>query len=102
MSPNRNGGRRAPGAKIGRQREDPFMSTHREIPFRCTYESGGRRETTVVAAWDPETAEVLFREMLSDVGPSTVTSGVIEVASTLGRVVRHSAVTPTVRATQVR
>jgi hypothetical protein len=75
------------------------MSTHREIPFQCTYESEGRRETAVVAAWDPESAEVLFREMLSGDGSS---DGVIEIASPLGRVERLAGIAPAARARQVR
>lgn len=62
------------------------MSTSRETLFHCSYQSDGRRETTVVPAWDPEMAEALFRDQLVD----TTEPGVIEIASPRGDVARRA------------
>jgi hypothetical protein len=60
---------------------------HRETLFHCTYASGRARRSAVIAAWDAEAAESIFREALAEEPEDD--PGIIEVEAR-GRVRRRS------------
>ncbi|HET9597986.1 MAG TPA: hypothetical protein VFP65_20530 [Anaeromyxobacteraceae bacterium] len=61
---------------------------HRETMFHCTYASGRARRSAVIAAWDAEAAESIFRQSLAE-EPEGEPGGIIEVEAR-GRLRRRS------------
>ncbi len=64
---------------------------HRETIFHCTFASPRARKSALIPAWDAETAETLFRQVLED--DSHTEKGVIEVEAR-GRMQRRSEFSP--------
>jgi hypothetical protein len=60
---------------------------HRETLFHCRYASGRARRSAVIAAWDAEAAESIFRQALADEPEGD--PGIIEVEAR-GRLRRRS------------
>ena len=64
---------------------------HRETLYHCTFASSRSRRSAFIAAWDAETAEALFREVLAEESPAE--GGIIEVQGR-GRIQRRSPFSP--------
>ena len=60
---------------------------HREILYRCTFASSRAHRSALIPAWDAESAEALFREVLAEEPPGE--GGIIEVQGR-GRIQRRS------------